>query len=93
MRPTATSTGWYHRRDGQRIGPLPIEEVARLLAAGELLPSDRLLEIEELKGGAGPALSFCYVEAAFAVKRSFAADGRLVGPGNKPGGRQEGLSR
>lgn len=32
--------GWYYQRNGDRIGPVSTQEIARLVAEGELDPGD-----------------------------------------------------
>ncbi len=36
--------GWYYYQGAERIGPVPPEEIDRLLARGRLRPSDEILK-------------------------------------------------
>jgi hypothetical protein len=76
MRPDPTLIGWYYKRGEQRIGPLPLEQVAQLLSAGRLLPTDMLIEIREQPTPEGPTVAYSYLDAASAVRNGAAgADG------------------
>jgi hypothetical protein len=73
MKPDRELVGWYYKRGEQHVGPLPIEEVARLLATGQLRPTDMLIEIAEMRGDAGPGVRYSYLDAASAVERDVAS--------------------
>lgn len=68
MRPDSTLIGWYYKRGNQHVGPLPIEEVTRLLATGELSPTEMLIEIAEKEGPRGLDVCYSYVDAASAAE-------------------------
>ena len=72
MKPDASLVGWYFRRGNERVGPLPIQEIARLLRAGQLRPGDMLIEIGEAEAGA----RYSYVTAAAAVEKGRFAQGQ-----------------
>jgi GYF domain 2 len=44
MRENWTFLGWYYNYNGEQIGPFPAEEIARLVALGQLRPSDEVLK-------------------------------------------------
>jgi hypothetical protein len=39
-----TFLGWYYHRDGEQIGPFPAEEIVRLVALGQIRPSDEVVK-------------------------------------------------
>ncbi|NDC53529.1 MAG: DUF4339 domain-containing protein, partial [Planctomycetia bacterium] len=40
--PSAVSSQWYYKRDGQRFGPLTSRKIRRMAWRGDLLPTDLL---------------------------------------------------
>ena len=78
MQPDQSLTGWYYKRDGQRIGPISLDQVGYLLATGQLEPSEMLIEIAEARCAAGPTTKYSYVDAASAATRRDAVNGETV---------------
>jgi hypothetical protein len=50
---------WYYRRDGQTVGPVSVEELRGLLAAGELQPGQAVWQYGASRTVFVPALAAC----------------------------------
>ena len=78
MKPDPTLIGWYYKRGEEHVGPLPVQEVARLLASGQLQPQEMLIGIAEMDGPAGSDVRYSYLDAASVVARENASAGELL---------------
>lgn len=66
--------GWYYKRDGERIGPISQEAVARLVKSGQLDPAEMLVGIEEDPAEAGSSTRYSYLDAATVASRVASPD-------------------
>src|SRR4051812_21150350 len=72
------ATEWHHSRDGKHFGPVPDDQMRRLAASGELLPTD--LVWQEGIAGWTPAGQIQGLLSSPADEWYYSEGGQKIGP-------------